>query len=304
MAILTADANYNQFAENFEGYSDIKTCDTISVDTTFLEDIENSHNLNTSQSTCTSSKIIKEPIGYRGCIVSTGIQKQVKLLTRKSILKESSQPDIDVNCAEEKVQIDFSYLYPHSTSVLDKWETFKLKIIPLLSEKLSDPAHLQQLEKIRSEDKGSDQLIALLLHVLPTIKRKANSVKKICRSTVKESQISFLLHVITANDVENSLEKLKSSLYDRGETLQPIVIAVGYNLSDSKFYVYFDEIKYEMPCCLSAFHTCFKVFHVLNLKYPGDSLEYWMFVQKYFYCVHLKDDKPSPNVLCLINNLK
>lgn len=102
--------------------------------------------------------------------------------------------------------------------------------------------------------------------------------------------MSFILHVVTANDVENCLNKLTTSLYDRGETLQPIIIAVGYNLCDAKFYVYFDEIKYEMPCFLSAFDTCFKTFHVLHLKYPSDSLEFWLFVQKYFYSINLEGD--------------
>ncbi|XP_067625924.1 uncharacterized protein [Eurosta solidaginis] len=52
------------------GCADVKACDTISVDTTFLEDIENSPYLKCSQSTSTSSKVINDPHGYRGSIVS------------------------------------------------------------------------------------------------------------------------------------------------------------------------------------------------------------------------------------------
>ncbi|XP_054728023.1 uncharacterized protein LOC129237357 [Anastrepha obliqua] len=50
------------------GYSDVKACDTISVDTTFLEDVENSQYLNCSQSTSSSSKVVHDPNGYRGSI--------------------------------------------------------------------------------------------------------------------------------------------------------------------------------------------------------------------------------------------
>ncbi|XP_067633260.1 uncharacterized protein [Eurosta solidaginis] len=390
------------------GYADVKACDTISVDTTFLEDIENSPYLNCSQSTSTSSKVINDLHGYRGSIniqsvlashpngyyvnqtykatgklndaarkilidsiITWHLKHKIKIgrkefehisiqiegtfnddkaiyfnligsrpsgrlydkyyntakrlkrtgelvYERNNIGGESPKADIS-NCGEETeiakaqdwlkiftepwnevqenwrtcfkkrrqeilstngtqsstinvlqnwklfshslgynlIQIDFSYLHPHSTSIVDKWKTFNLKIIPLLNAKLTDPAHLQQLETIKSQDKGSEQLIALLLHVLlrPTIKRKANTTRKIYRSTIKDSQMSFILHVVTANDVENCLNKLKTSLFDRGETLQPIIIAVGYNLCDAKFYVYFDEIKYEMPCFLSWSHT-------------------------------------------------
>ncbi|XP_053945116.1 uncharacterized protein LOC128854765 [Anastrepha ludens] len=193
------------------GYSDVKACDTISVDTTFLEDVENSQYLNCSQSTSSSSKVIYDPNGYRGSII----------------------------------QIDFSYLHPHSTSIFDKWKTFNLKIIPLIKTMLTDPAHLHQLETIKSREKGSEQIIALLLHVLlrPTIKRKANTARKIYRSTIKDSQMSFILHVVTANDVENCLNKLKTSLYDRGETLQPIIIAVGYNLCDANVLFLYKGIR-------------------------------------------------------------
>ncbi|XP_053967954.1 uncharacterized protein LOC128869428 isoform X2 [Anastrepha ludens] len=172
------------------GYSDVKACDTISVDTTFLEDVENSQYLNCSQSTSSSSKVIYDPNGYRGSII----------------------------------QIDFRYLHPHSTSIFDKWKTFNLKIIPLIKTMLTDPAHLHQLETIKSRE-------------------KANTARKIYRSTIKDSQMSFILHVVTANDVENCLNKLKTSLYDRGETLQPIIIAVGYNLCDANVLFLYKGIR-------------------------------------------------------------
>lgn len=151
---------------------------------------------------------------------------------------------------------------------------------------------------------GSEQLIFLLLHVIlrPSLKRKLTNV--VYRSTIKDSQKSFLLHAVTVNDVQNQLEQYKTALFKRGETLQPLIIAVGLNISDATFYVYYDEIKYKLPSFLTSLDTCFKIFHVLNLKYPCDCTEVWYFVQRYFYCIKRKEDQISPNILCLINDLK
>ena len=149
-----------------------------------------------------------------------------------------------------------------------------------------------------------EKLIFLLLHVIlrPSIKRKLSNV--VYRSTIKDPQSSFLLHAVTVNDVQNRLEQLKTSLFKRGETLQPLIIAVGFNISEVTFYVYYDKIKYKLPSFLTSLDTCFKIFQVLNLKYPRDCSEVWTFIQRYFYGINLKEDQISPNILCLINDLK
>lgn len=100
------------------------------------------------------------------------------------------------------------------------------------------------------------------------------------------------------------MDQFKTSLFKRGETLQPLIVAVGYNICDATFYVYYDEIKYKLPSFLTSLNTCFKIFQVLNLKYPRDCTEVWTFIQRYFYCIKLKEDQISPNILCLINDLK
>ncbi|XP_036346998.1 uncharacterized protein LOC118756334 [Rhagoletis pomonella] len=208
------------------------------------------------------------------------------------------------SCGYNLIDIDFNALHQNCSQLTEKWQGFRTKIIPILNKRVKDIQNLQHLKKVNEIDKGSDQLIALLLHVVlrPNIKRKAGD-KTIFRSTIKDSQLSFLLQVSTVNDVENKLDNLKKSLYARGETLQPLIIAIGSDLSNCKFYVYYDDIKYELPSFLSALDICFKTFHVLHLKYPQDSIEFWTFVQRYFYSIELTEDKTSQNVLCLLRDL-
>ncbi|XP_067629303.1 uncharacterized protein [Eurosta solidaginis] len=73
----------------FKEYADVKACDTICVDTTFVEDIENSPYLNCSQSTSISSKVINDPHGYRGSIIkySISIGKSSKWILCQSDLQ-------------------------------------------------------------------------------------------------------------------------------------------------------------------------------------------------------------------------
>ncbi|XP_067620466.1 uncharacterized protein [Eurosta solidaginis] len=208
------------------------------------------------------------------------------------------------SCGYNLIDIDFTALHQNSSRLRENWQGFKTKVLPILNKRVKDTQNLQHLKKVNETEQGSDQLIALLLHAVlrPNIKRKSDN-KTVFRSTIKDSQLSFLLRVNTVNDVGNKLDNLKTSLYARGETLQPLIIAIGSDLSDCKFYVYYDDIKYELPSFLSALDICFKTFHVLHLKYPQDSIEFWTFVQRYFYSIELTEDKPSPNVLCLLIDL-
>jgi len=112
------------------------------------------------------------------------------------------------------------------------------------------------------------------------------------------------MHVNVINDLERKIENYRNILINRSETLQPIIIAIGDDLFNIKeFVVFYDNIKYSFTNFISAFDCCFKICHVLNLHYPKDSLNFWMFVQKYFYDLESSHDNVTAGVLCLIQAL-
>ncbi|XP_017037384.1 uncharacterized protein [Drosophila kikkawai] len=197
------------------------------------------------------------------------------------------------------VEIDFLILYPECPPLMSKWDSFREKITPILNQRLTDSVYLSYLEEINAHTEGSDQTLALLLHVLLLSMRKSN-----VKTTVKDSQSSFIIQATSYCKAEKQLETLKTKIYNSGETQKPIIVAIGGNFDCTKFYVYFYDIKYSAPDFLTAFDISFKIFHVLDLKYPVESFEFWMFVQKYFYGIHLDTDKVPPNILCLISDLK
>lgn len=74
-------------------------------------------------------------------------------------------------------------------------------------------------------------IIGLLLHALlpPTIKHTVKKDKKklIVKSTIKDSQDSFFLHVTVLNDFERKIDSYKNILVSRNETLQPLIVGIG-----------------------------------------------------------------------------
>lgn len=154
----------------------------------------------------------------------------------------------------------------------------------------------------------SDIIVGFLLHALlpPNVRHFKNfeGAKGITKSTIKDSQDSFILHSLSQNDVDKRLSDLTTSASVKGEKLQPIIIAVGTDiLKITQFYIYYDDIKYKFNNFVAALDCCFKIFHILNLKYPKSSQSVWIFIQKFFYNIHLKEDNPAPNILCLLKDL-
>lgn len=89
-----------------------------------------------------------------------------------------------------------------------------------------------------------------------------------------------------------------------GCTNQPLVIIEGpeiFNIHSS--YISVDEVVYKVDSPLRAVDSCFKLFHVLHAKYPPQSENIWLAIQKAFYEVHTPWDKMSPTVSSVVASL-
>lgn len=89
------------------------------------------------------------------------------------------------------------------------------------------------------------------------------------------------------------------------ETLQPYIIAVGPQLTEvNEFYIIIDDVIYKMENALRAVDIVYKIFQVLNIKYPSACEQIWLFIQKYVYGYSTKWDKRDKSVMNLIDKLK
>lgn len=123
------------------------------------------------------------------------------------------------------------------------------------------------------------------------------------KSTIKDSQDSFFLHVTVNNDFDRKIATYRNILSNRTETLQPLIIGIGNDLlSITEFIVFYDNIKYIFNNFIAALDCCFKIFHVLDLHYPKDCNSFWLFIQTYFFEMN-SDENLTPSILCLIQDM-
>ena len=74
--------------------------------------------------------------------------------------------------------------------------------------------------------------------------------------------------------------------------LQPYVIVVGATLDKIEApYVNINKTLYSIESPFKAIDICYKVFHVLNAKYPPESEQIWLLLQQCLYKFEISEDK-------------
>jgi len=105
------------------------------------------------------------------------------------------------------------------------------------------------------------------------------------------------------------LEKIKHRKQETAtklkETVQPYIIAVGLHFTAIEaFYIVIDDVMYKMENALKAVDILYKIFQILNVKYPPACEQVWLFIQTYVYGRTTKWDKNDKSVMNLIDQLK
>lgn len=89
------------------------------------------------------------------------------------------------------------------------------------------------------------------------------------------------------------------------ETVQSYIIIVGPQITlIEAFYIVIDDITYKVENILQAIDILYKIFQVLNIKYPIGCDQVWLFIQKYVYDRTTKWDKNDKSVMNLMDELQ
>ncbi|XP_032689892.1 uncharacterized protein LOC116853124 [Odontomachus brunneus] len=158
-------------------------------------------------------------------------------------------------------------------------------------------------------EKGNECRNAALLSLIPVlcpsnVRLKISGRKKTWRPTIAESIDAFICHIKIPGDLEIVKRRRRENANKLKETLQPYIIAIGSQLTAIEaFYIIIDDIMYKMENVLKAVDILYKIFQVLNVKYPPACEQIWLFIQKYIYERTTKWDKYSKSVMTLIDNL-
>ncbi|XP_011859100.1 PREDICTED: uncharacterized protein LOC105556612 [Vollenhovia emeryi] len=209
-----------------------------------------------------------------------------------------------------QISIDFTVLFPDKgPKLLNGWSSCRNKLMNIMKERSKKDkqsmAHkiLNTLPSTISED-GKDVVV---MHLLPTLLPPAiirEKDKKSWKPTIAEAQETFVLHTTDSVSKQIFLEQRKKKYEKLMRPIQPCVIVVGETLQTAKdFYVLFENIEYKLTSILAAVDTCFKIIHVMNLVYPPEAYNTWMFIQRYFYELYLQKEKVPTCVTGLMSEL-
>lgn len=136
----------------------------------------------------------------------------------------------------------------------------------------------------------------------PTSKKvtiDSNGKKNIIKYSIKDSQDSFILFKESVEAQQHHLEQLRN----QGNPIQPFIVIVGTINVQKEILVYFDSVMYKVHSVLRSIEICFKIYQLFNLEYPSQFSIVWLFIQKYFFCMNSRYDKPFPKLVQILAEL-
>ncbi|XP_070071050.1 uncharacterized protein [Drosophila takahashii] len=238
--------------------------------------------------------------------IQTGSKNLNAILEEWPILRQSF--------GHELISRDFELKYPETIIDLEtQWSTFRSKFLQLSQERVKENYSLEILKKLKTDLADDDQLniaTITILHAIlkPTARKvvkKGNNEKIGVKVTIQDSRQSFFAQFSSSAELESAIKEKIEEQLKCNECLQPIICGIGPTvLEATEFFVYYADIYYKFTNILSAIESCFKLFYVLDLKYPESCKLVWLFFQEYFFNFKLSDKDIHPSVKSLINDLK
>ncbi|XP_036321085.1 uncharacterized protein LOC118736993 isoform X2 [Rhagoletis pomonella] len=212
------------------------------------------------------------------------------------------------------IETDFNKLYPEKKNLLfEKWENFSQAVRHIFEIYIKDSHSLTTWKQFKEGTikAGTDAVTCYLLHsvLVPTSREyktcKQTKKQHLVKATIEDSRNSFLIWATTNCELQSKLKLMVDENYKGKSTIQPIICAIGMSLFESnEYFVYFANIFYKFDNVIKCIDVCFKIFHVLNLKYPSECKSIWFFVQQYFYDIALESHEKSTSLCAILSDLK
>ncbi|KAL7291868.1 hypothetical protein TKK_0014429 [Trichogramma kaykai] len=137
--------------------------------------------------------------------------------------------------------------------------------------------------------------LLMLPHLIPSTNSRKLSKTETWKVSVGDSKQIIIQFAIDSTLIPDLLGKRKEFAEKHKVSVQPSIFVVGEDLKNIKeSYIIFDSISYKIPSTLEAFKVCFKLFHVLLLKYPFESEHLYILIQKLLKIKTQWDDKIFP----------
>ncbi|KAL4719140.1 hypothetical protein ACJJTC_006172 [Scirpophaga incertulas] len=203
---------------------------------------------------------------------------------------------------------DFKVLHPYqNNNLFDNWQLIRPAIINF-AQKKQDQILKEILTDIENDD--CQEILDVVGFIsLPFLMSSAiikkDKAKKQWRPSKYEVLQSFICHLKSALEIEDTIQRRKAKLHELGMTLQPFIVVVGPTLKTiSARYIVLNNLRYEMPSMIKSVDACFKLIFALNAEYPAESKHVWQFIQRVLYKMTTKFDKIFTTVRTLASDLE
>lgn len=135
---------------------------------------------------------------------------------------------------------------------------------------------------------------------------KTSNKKRIVKTSIADGRKTFLLQVASMNDLHLQIQVEIDNCYKNKQSLQPLICVVGTSGVETakEYFVYYFDTFYKFSNIVKAVDTCFKIFHIFDLKYPLQCVLVWTFFQKFVYNIECVTDVKNPSLELLISDLK
>ncbi|KAH0551965.1 uncharacterized protein LOC123270748 [Cotesia glomerata] len=204
--------------------------------------------------------------------------------------------DIDFKRIQQKVKDDcIDSNWPKVAKSIRKYYSVNEQFVPTATAK-----KLLGLHSNISEDKDEIILLLLLTCILDntsansaTVKKVGKKRKNLCgesppQKVTKDSEDlsqvdltnDFLSIVKIETQVQEIIDKKKSTALAEKKTVQPYMLFVGTPEKCTSFYVVVDNYKYKVVDAFAALKLNFQIFFVWNLQFPKSCNNTWVFIQK------------------------
>lgn len=215
-------------------------------------------------------------------------------------------PILRMPIGEKLVRADFDNLFKHAGNrMIGYWAGFSQSIFTMMAEDYRKSIPLLDHVKRNVVTAEGKQIGALLLlpSLLPVTTCKGSTdSSELWRPTRQEAQDGFLLHVKEDSDVSGALERHFCRMRLLGHPVSPLPVIVGQSLDklQTAFVAIDENTAFYVSNGVHAVDLCFKCFHALQVAYPPQAQNVWLFLQHAVYQVATPTDRVSVAVNSLL----
>lgn len=116
--------------------------------------------------------------------------------------------------------------------------------------------------------------------------------------------LTLCLYLQEKNFILSSINQKKINCVTHKCTLQPFIIAVTPDdVNFESFFVYYNDILYEVESLIKAISVTFQIYHVLQLEYPLECNQIWILFEESIFDM-LPSGKKNTDLCALIGYIK